>query len=81
MKDKIVPFTCSGKWARCLKGHVKVAKVSSYSVKYIEGMPMKIVRQHYIETFDKFGNHLKTLEFDQNGILIGEEINNRLYFI
>ncbi len=76
MKDKIVPFTCSGKWARCLQGHVKVAKVTSYSVKYIEGMPIKIVRQHYIETFDKFGNHLKTLEFDQNGTLIGEEIYN-----
>ena len=48
MKDKIVPFTCSGKWARCLQGHVKVAKVTSYSVKYIEGMPIKIVRQNYI---------------------------------
>ena len=76
MKNKIVPFTCSGKWAGCLQGHVKVAKVTSYSVKYIEGMPIKIVRQHYIEMFDKYGKHLKTLVFDQNGTLIGEEIYN-----
>lgn len=76
MENNIVPFTCSGKWARCLLGHIKVAKVTSYDVKYIEGMPIKIVRQHYIETFDKDGRHIKTLEFDKNCTLIGEELYN-----
>lgn len=44
MKDKIVPFTCSGKWVRCLQGHVKVAKVTSYSVKYMKVCLLKCKR-------------------------------------
>lgn len=67
------PFTCYGKHAWCLQGHVKAAKVTSYSIKYIEGFPVQIVRNHYIETFDKRGNHLKTYEYDKNCVLTGEE--------